>query len=413
MKQLLKNFKNDQSGNFALILAITATLLVAGIGAALDTSNIHREKQSLQHALDSASMAAARAYTAEGKSQIEAIKIGNDAFLQNYPGKKSTKVVKFVDDAVVRATTTLAHETMLMGMFGHNEIDINAVSEVALPQGRQQADISIALDLTSSMVSYVDDTKAAVDGFLAEIETVNAINPGEIRVGIVPWADMVKLNTSYAGSGWLDESVMSAEQVFDGCIWRREGAWVATEADPDGTPESLYQIPPADTTWVDTNCGSSYLEIQPLTDNISDLRGFVGTITSDHLYGSTDITLGAVWGTNLLTDTLPFNNTDTQRKKILILMTDGLNFLNASMSRVDTRTGVELDPETILACDNAKAQDITVYTINIVNGSSTLLDSCATDETKSFMVSHADLLEDVFDSIAAGLRQSVDLAFSK
>ena len=80
------------------------------------------------------------------------------------------------------------------------------------------------------------------------------------------------------------------------------------------------------------------------------------------------------------------------------MMTDGENTQNrwtSSTSSIDSRTQK--------ACDNAKAANIKVYTVRVINGNSSLLRNCATKTDMYFDVDQATELNSVFSSIAQNL----------
>jgi hypothetical protein len=54
-------------------------------------------------------------------------------------------------------------------------------------------------------------------------------------------------------------------------------------------------------------------------------------------------------------------------------------------------------------CDNAKAANIKIYTVRVINGNASLLRNCATKPDMYYDVDHADELNMVFKSIAQNL----------
>jgi hypothetical protein len=84
--------------------------------------------------------------------------------------------------------------------------------------------------------------------------------------------------------------------------------------------------------------------------------------------------------------------------KVIILLTDGQNTQNrwsTSTSSIDTRTQA--------ACTNAKAANIKVYTVRVIDGNASLLQSCATKPDMYFNVQQASQLNAVFSAIAQNL----------
>jgi hypothetical protein len=84
--------------------------------------------------------------------------------------------------------------------------------------------------------------------------------------------------------------------------------------------------------------------------------------------------------------------------KVIILMTDGDNTQNrwsSSQSSIDLRT------EKV--CDNAKADNIKIYTVRVIAGNATLLKNCASKPEMYYQVTQASQLNSVFASIAQNL----------
>jgi hypothetical protein len=84
--------------------------------------------------------------------------------------------------------------------------------------------------------------------------------------------------------------------------------------------------------------------------------------------------------------------------KVIVLLTDGDNTQNRfsnSTSAIDSRT------EKV--CTNAKAANIKVYTVRVIDGNATLLRGCATKPDMFYDVDEATQLNSVFASIAQNL----------
>jgi hypothetical protein len=86
------------------------------------------------------------------------------------------------------------------------------------------------------------------------------------------------------------------------------------------------------------------------------------------------------------------------KDKVIVLLTDGDNTQNrwsTSSSSIDARTA--------LACTNAKAANIKIYTVRVIDGNATLLRNCATKPNMYYNVNQASQLNSVFSSIAQNL----------
>jgi hypothetical protein len=82
----------------------------------------------------------------------------------------------------------------------------------------------------------------------------------------------------------------------------------------------------------------------------------------------------------------------------VVLLTDGTNTQNRWSS-----SDSQIDPRTALACTNAKAANIKIYTVRVIDGDTTLLRNCASKPTMYYEVNQASQLNSVFSSIAQNL----------
>ena len=83
---------------------------------------------------------------------------------------------------------------------------------------------------------------------------------------------------------------------------------------------------------------------------------------------------------------------------MIILLTDGDNTQNRW-----SNTASAIDARTQQACDNAKADNIKIYTVRVIAGNAALLQNCATKPDMYYDVEQASQLASVFTSIAQNL----------
>jgi hypothetical protein len=84
--------------------------------------------------------------------------------------------------------------------------------------------------------------------------------------------------------------------------------------------------------------------------------------------------------------------------KVIIMLTDGDNTQNRWSS-----TQSVIDDRTDKVCTNAKADNIKIYTIRVIDGNQTLLKNCASKPDMYYEVSQASQLNSVFTAIAQNL----------
>jgi hypothetical protein len=163
-----------------------------------------------------------------------------------------------------------------------------------------------------------------------------------------------------------------------------------------------------------------------LTTNTGSIKTAIDSMTAASL--NTNIPIGMMWGWHLLSPNGPFSDGAAYNApkvtKILILMTDGDNFLNTSGSlngahysaigyphqnRIGATQHSEvasaLNSRLALLCTNVKQTGIVVYTIRVeVTGPNTLLENCATDVGKAYNVTAASQLDATFKAIARSIQ---------
>lgn len=166
-------------------------------------------------------------------------------------------------------------------------------------------------------------------------------------------------------------------------------------------------------------------EILPLTDTKQDVIDEINAMSAS---GGTNIHQGTIWGFRVLSPTQPFTEGgayDDDLSKVMIIMTDGENTTSASnningaywysaygypwngrLGAVGWSTSqleAEMDNRTLESCANAKAEDITVYTIGLNppnNSTRTMLETCATSTGHAYFPSNPSELDSVFQAIA-------------
>jgi hypothetical protein len=132
--------------------------------------------------------------------------------------------------------------------------------------------------------------------------------------------------------------------------------------------------------------------------------------------GSTNQPIGLVWGWQSLAGGGPFTapalDPNYQYEQVIILLTDGLNTQDRwygdgfnTSTQVDYRM---YDQNGNGTCANIKAAGITIYTIQVDtcgDPTSTLLQNCASDPSKFFLLTTANEIVTTFNSIGTALTQ--------
>jgi hypothetical protein len=157
-----------------------------------------------------------------------------------------------------------------------------------------------------------------------------------------------------------------------------------------------------------SSCPLSMLE---LNYDWTSMTAMVNTMVAN---GSTNQPVGLVWGWLSLVGggplTAPAMDSSYTYTQVIILLSDGLNtqdrwYGNGSSisTQVDSRM---LDRTGAGTCANIKAAGITIYAIQVNTGgdpTSTLLQNCATDSSKFFLLTSANQIVTTFNTIGTNL----------
>jgi Flp pilus assembly protein TadG len=120
--------------------------------------------------------------------------------------------------------------------------------------------------------------------------------------------------------------------------------------------------------------------------------------------GSTNQTIGLAWGWQALTQDNPLNapTHDPTVQDVIVLLSDGLNTQDRWYGD-GVNTNANVDNRMALACANAKATGVRIYTVLVMSGNSTVLQNCATDPQKYFSLNTAGEMVTAFRTIGTEL----------
>lgn len=183
-------------------------------------------------------------------------------------------------------------------------------------------------------------------------------------------------------------------QNWSGCVIDRTQPY-DVQSDAPSSSNTATQYPAA-------KCATnSLLPIMDLTTDISAARTYAAKMTPA---GNTNITIGIQWGMEVLSPTAPFTNgaafTDATISKYMIVLTDGLNTQNRW-----TTTSSQIDARTALACTNAKTLGITVFTVRLEDGNSSMLQACASQTGYYYNLSNASQLSGALGNIMKSIKK--------
>ena len=201
-KSLTRNFLRDESGHFALITALTLSVMLTGIGVAVDYSSVTSEQKKLQQALDHAILAASSEADADEPRIREVI---TASLARNFTPSKpedvgSLQVDLDIDKSTIRARASSQYSTFLMGLFGVDTMDVGA--EVGAPRRVVPAlDLALVVDTTNSMAgSNMADLQAAAIDLIDRLDASDS----KVRISLVPYGQYVNVGLKADKEPWVD-----------------------------------------------------------------------------------------------------------------------------------------------------------------------------------------------------------------
>ena len=429
------------------MFASAVTMLLIGVGAAMDYSNMASKRSELQSIADAVVIAA----VTSGYDTEDELKIYSKQFLTELGYPNTSLDITLTSDKTVIATPKAGYEMLVMGAFGHESRDISATAEAPLPGGLK-TNLALVLDTTRSMEGErMTALKSAADTLLKELETANNDGEENIQVSLVPFADYVRIAESKENENWLDrqpDQIMTYEILDEenstNCRQVGEGEEAYTECDtyvyeertrlaewkgcmasrPNGhhiRPE-FFGAHRLQGFVAHSSCNGTFNELEPLSYDLPAINASVQALKTK---SQTYIPAGLIWGWRTLDNRAPFTqnvateNVDTQN--VMLLMTDGSN----SVSLRGTKPGFDgiyhwgesdnpekakqdADLLTSELCSSIKDDGIKIISVAFEieeESTKTLLENCATSPSDYYDATNSAELKRAFKNIGSGLNE--------
>jgi Flp pilus assembly protein TadG len=419
---MFMRFIRDRAGSIAPIVAGAAIPIVSLTGAAIDYSRANALKASLQSALDSTALALTRNASTNSPEQfsLDASAYFNGIFKRaDAQNLHVNAVYTNTNGPQIVITASAAVKTMFLNIpgIGIPQIPVTATTTSSWSNSRLR--VALALDNTGSMAQSgkLAALKTATHNLITQLQNAAREN-GDVYISLLPFSKDVNAGTSNSGATWVDFTAWNAANgrcskssyTSQSTCASHSGAWTAANhntwngcvMDRDQNYDTNNAVPTAgnnSSKFPAEQYSSCPVQLMPMSYDWAALNTRVDQMTAA---GNTNQTIGLQWAWQSLTQTDPLNtpakDPNYQYKDIVILLTDGLNTenrWNTSQNPVDVRTQK--------ACDNIKTAGITLYTVLVMSGNSTLLQNCATDPTKYFALTSADQIVTTFDKIGGQL----------
>jgi Flp pilus assembly protein TadG len=441
---LLNRFWRNRQGSVAPMLGIAIIPLMGAVGAAVDYTQASATRTAFQTALDSTALMLSKTAALQTSSQLQtAATNAFNALFTSTNAKNVTITASYstTNGSQLVLNGSAAVNTNFLSVLGIDTIHITA--STTSTWGNTRLRVALVLDNTGSMAQSgkITALKTATENLLTQLQTA-VVTSGDVYVSIVPFVNAVNLGPANYSATWIDWTDWNAvngkcsntnystqstcvaahktwtpanHNTWNGCVTDR-GLPITTGPDLPSAGNYDENVNPP----VAGNLATLYPAFQApscpqaaigLNYNWSAMTTEVGNMQAG---GSTDQPIGLVWGWQTLVGGGPFTapsmDPNYQYKQVIILLSDGLNtqdrwYGNGSntSTQVDSRM---YDQNGNGTCANIKAAGITIYTIQVnTDGSptSTLLQDCASDLGKFFLLTSADEIVTTFGQIGTAL----------
>jgi Flp pilus assembly protein TadG len=441
VRRRLRDFGGNRSGNVAIVFALSAVVLMLGIGAAVDIGRWLHARDKTLAAIDAAVLAGARALQLDDADTDVAV-----AQAQKFYDENVTKRLPVTDDTVtfgvaddgqsVTASGSAYIKTPFLQFANIDKLPLISTATAEFSSAgygtSEDLEIALMLDVTGSMQGQkLADLKKSAKDLIEIIETQSG-SGYTTKMALVPFSEDIRLPTTNALNKARGNNLPDTKTISNGwwgnttyylsdCVVERTGSQKYTDAAPANGQYALGHYTQNYTqsgkkTGVCTIPQDS--AIQPLSDDTEMLKGKVDDLSAS---GGTAGHLGTAWAWYTLSPNWNALWPEPNRAadygtphltKIAILMTDGeYNTQYDSNGIAASDYGAANGSSTQQAralCTSMKNAGIIVYSIGFeLSGPSSqsyqTLKNCASDETKFYDAEDGVQLQQAFRDIGLKL----------
>ncbi len=278
LKASVCRFRQDRSGQAAMIFAVSVIPVLTGAGVAIDFARVATKHTSLQQATDSTALAIAQSATAT-TTNAQVLAQAQNYITTNYSNRTAT-----ITSATISSDHTSvcisAQDTVqlgLMSMFGSNTKNVDASTCTGVSGGAATYEIALVLDNSGSMNESVSGNSKIAALKTAATNLINTMFSGnfsgKVKMSIVPFAGTVALSsndTSNGNAGWIDTQGKSS--------WHWKTFTGHTSAGFTSRLDIFKSLKAVNSSWAWAGC----FETQPYPQNVNDTPP--NTATPDSLY---------------------------------------------------------------------------------------------------------------------------------
>jgi len=417
---MLARFLTNARGGVAPLMAIVAVPLMAAVGMAVDYSRVNAARTAFQSALDATALMLSKdAATASNEAlQTEATNTFNSLFHRTEVTDVTiTPVYTPTGGSKLTLDGSAVVHTNFLGVIGIDHVDISSKS--VSTWGNTRLRVALVLDNTGSMADAgkMDALKTASHNLLTQLQQA-AVHPEDVYVSIVPFSKDVNFGSDNYAQSWLrwdlweevngscsrSRYTTKSDCLSHGKVWTADNhnTWNGCVTDRDQNFDTTNDAAAAGSTQYPTeqysSCSASLLQ---LTNNWTALNAKIDDMTP---VGNTNQAIGLQVGWQTLAAapfTVPTIDPNYNYQTVIILLTDGLNTQDRWYSNQSS-----INSRQQMTCDNIKAAGLTMYTVQVNTGgdaTSTLLQNCASDPGKFFLLTSAGQIVATFGQIGTSL----------
>jgi Flp pilus assembly protein TadG len=446
-RKLAQELRTANGANVTITFALATIPMVGFVGAAVDYSRGNSVKSAMQAASDATALMLSKVATGMTATDIQTKGTSYFTALFNRPDTTGLQVISTYSTTngsqiVVKASANV--KTDFMNLLGQSTMKIGVDSQIKW--GNTKLRVALVLDNTGSMQDdgKITALKSATNTLLTQLKGA-AANNGDVYVSIVPFVKDVNVGKSNYNANWIywgtsaQDPSLSDDNSWDanngGCSkgWNvnNRSDCLSQSGNPKWTPDNHN-------TWngcvedrgasgapsvlnTDTNVATPNIAV---TDTLFpaeqysscpaaavmalnyDWTGMSNLVNTMSPNGNTNQAVGLQLGWMSLVGGGPFPappamDPNYKYSQVIILLTDGLN----TQDRWYTQQS-KIDARQTLTCANVKAAGITLYTVQVNTGgdpTSALLQQCASDSSKFFLLTSASQMVATFQQIGTNL----------
>ena len=431
----IARFAASERANVAVIFALACIPVIAAMGVAVDYTRAAQAGSAMQDAVDAASLALSRQHGIATMTPEQVQQFGENYFAANFQNSELQGLTLTASYTSVGPSVTVSAAgklpTDFMRIIGPKDVPIGRSSTTIW--GEAKLRVALALDNTGSMASSDKMTalKTATHNLLDQLKAAASVN-GDVYVSIIPFVKDVNVGSASYTADWVkwDGSATKDRDLWNKWNGTCSGGYYASYyTDQSSCQSHGYTWTPASHTgWngciMDRDQSYDTLATAPTTTDTAtlfpaeqysacptavmglsyDWTALGNKVDAMSPNGSTNQAIGLQWAWQSLTAapfTIPAMEAGKIYKQAIILLTDGLNTQDRWYGN-GYNVSTQVDARQQILCNNIKAAGVILYTVQVNTGgdpTSTLLQNCATDSDKFFLLTSSNQIVTTFQQI--------------